>query len=238
MYVISKSGREVWESQDASVPEQYRLLLWLVDVQGEKRALRTLLAQHPERLVRDWLAELRELGFLESRPDSRDDTTIPLSLNAPKLAAGAQAATSLQRYGAYLALEPSRGNRPRGRTAETTVLIAEDDPDQLALADLRLSMAGYRVRTAASVSDLLRALFTGARPDLLLLDAVLPDGDGFEVLSKIRRHPAYAELPIVMLTAKADPADVGKGLAWGADGYVTKPYSKNVLAQVIARVLE
>jgi DNA-binding response OmpR family regulator len=75
-------------------------------------------------------------------------------------------------------------------------------------------------------------------PDLLLLDIELPDGDGFEVLSRLRKHPSLNALPIVLLTAKNDAADIGKGLVLGADGYVTKPYTKNILADVIRRVLK
>ena len=118
------------------------------------------------------------------------------------------------------------------------ILIVEDDADQLALADLRVSMAGYRVRVASSVNAFLQTMLDDGAPDLLLLDVMLPDGDGFEILAKMRRHQALASLPIVMLTAKSDPADIGKGLALGADGYVTKPYTKKILADVIRRVLK
>jgi len=118
------------------------------------------------------------------------------------------------------------------------ILIVEDDPDQLALADLRVSMAGYKVRVASSVNGFLQALVDEGAPDLLLLDVMLPDGDGFDILGKMRRHQALGSLPIVMLTARNDAADIGRGLALGADGYVTKPYTKNLLADVIGRVLK
>jgi DNA-binding response OmpR family regulator len=117
------------------------------------------------------------------------------------------------------------------------VLIVEDDPDQLALAKLRVTMAGYAVRTADSAASLRETLRQDPAPDLLLLDIILPDGDGFDILANIRMHPELALLPIVMLTVKGDPADIRKGLALGADGYVTKPYSKIVLADTIRRVL-
>jgi two-component system phosphate regulon response regulator PhoB len=121
--------------------------------------------------------------------------------------------------------------------AETVVLIVEDDPDQAALAELRVAAAGYRVALAASVEEMTKALKQGV-PDLLLLDVMLPDGDGFDVLGKLRRHPLYALLPIVMLTVKAATNDIQHGLALGADGYVTKPYRKEVLAETIGRVLK
>jgi DNA-binding response OmpR family regulator len=82
-----------------------------------------------------------------------------------------------------------------------------------------------------------RSLIKDEAPDLLLLDVMLPDGNGFEVLGKIRRHPKFSSLPIIMLTAASEPSDIGKGLALGADGYVIKPYSKNIINAVILKVL-
>lgn len=237
MYVVTKAGRDAWESQDTSVPEQYRRLLWLIDVQGGARAVKGLCQDHPERLIRDWLGELNELGFIQPRQPGADDTTISLTLNEPALQAGANAVASLSGTGAYLAVNPSSQARTPKAPAQSTVLIVEDDPDQLALADLRVTMAGYRVRVAASIDELLKSLLNEASPDLLLLDGVLPDGNGFDVMAKIRRHPKFSSLPIVMLTAERDPVDIGRGLALGANGYVTKPYSKNLLSHVIHRVL-
>jgi two-component system OmpR family response regulator len=236
MYVVTKAGREVWESENPKVPQQYRLLLWLLDVQGEKRAVHELRQDHPERLLRDWLKELQELGFVESLPDNPNDTT-PLILKNPSSTAGGEAASALNRTGAYVSVDAARSGRRSKPPANLTVLIVEDDPDQLSLADLRLSTAGYGVRTASSVGELMHALRKDGAPDLLLMDVILPDGNGFDVLAKIRRHPKFAALPIIMLTGERDPADIGKGLAWGADGYVTKPYSRDLLADVISRVL-
>jgi DNA-binding response OmpR family regulator len=99
-------------------------------------------------------------------------------------------------------------------------------------------MAGYRVRVATSVNAFLQSMLDDGAPDLLLLDVTLPDGDGFEILAKMRRHPALKSLPIVMLTARTDAADIGKGLVLGADGYVTKPYTRNILADLVRRVLK
>jgi DNA-binding response OmpR family regulator len=88
------------------------------------------------------------------------------------------------------------------------------------------------------VKDFLQSLVDEGPPDLLLLDVMLPDGDGFEVLRNMRRHHTHGSLTIVMLTARAEPGDIGRGLALGADGYITKPYTKSILAKVINRVLK
>ena len=114
----------------------------------------------------------------------------------------------------------------------------EDDASQALLGELRLSLAGYRVRTVDGAKALSRTLRQDERPDLLLLDIMLPDGDGFDILGRLRGSPQFASLPVVLLTAKAELSDIHRGLALGADGYITKPYSKEQLAEVIGRVLK
>jgi DNA-binding response OmpR family regulator len=144
----------------------------------------------------------------------------------------------LRRTGAYLALDRLKYRHIATKPPqETDVFILEDDPDQLALADLRMTMAGYKVRAATSVNGFLHAMFDDGEPDLLLLDAQLPDGDGFDILTRLRRHKVLHALPIIMLTSRGDAEDIGRGLALGADGYVTKPYTKTILAEVVGRVM-
>ena len=148
------------------------------------------------------------------------------------------AQAALDRAGAYLFQDRLKNRPALARKADAiTVLVVEDDPDQAALANLRVSAAGYAVRAAANFKQLIEAV-RGALPDLLLLDVNLPDGDGFDILGRIRRHRKLALLPVVMLTARTDPEDVRRGLDFGADGYVTKPYSKKILTETIRSVLK
>ena len=244
-YRLTDAGRAAWEGEDTAVPGDYRRLLWLMDVHGS--VTDGLAGLYPSEMLEEWLSEMHEIGLIEVIPEGetheggfsvrKSDRT--LALDQAQLREARSASSSLARTGAYLAVDRLRSrptlNKPR---ADTVILIVEDDPDQLALADLRVSMAGYRVRVAASVNGFLQALVDEGAPDLLLLDVMLPDGDGFNVLAKMRRHQALGSLPIVMLTARNDPDDIGRGLVLGADGYVTKPYTKNLLADVIRRVLK
>ena len=248
VYRLTQAGREAWESQDVAVPADYRRMLWLMDFHGHAGVIRNLLRQYPKHVLDEWLAEMEELGLIEQTLDVQERESAFSSREADMTQAmdqsGVQqeadtAGASLARTGAYvaadrLALRPSPSKVP----ADSVVLIVEDDPDQLALADLRVSMAGYKVRVASSVNAFLQGVLDEGAPDLLLLDVALPDGDGFDVLAKMRRHPVLGSLPIVLLTAKNDAADIGKGLLLGADGYITKPYTKNILADVIRRVLK
>lgn len=246
-YRLTDAGRAAWEGQDAAVPADYRRILWMMDVQGQGGIAEALSRLYPVEMLEEWLAEMEEIGLIESvaegeraggfAPRASDSTT---ALDQAQMREAAKlAGNSLARAGAYLALDrPRQRPPPMKAPADTVILIVEDDPDQLALADLRVSMAGYKVRVASSVNGFLQALVDEGAPDLLLLDVMLPDGDGFDVLSKMRRHQALGSLPIVMLTARTDPADIGRGLVLGADGYITKPYTKNILADVVGRVLK
>jgi CheY-like chemotaxis protein len=233
MYVVTKSGRAAWESGDSKVPEQYRLLLWRIDMQGDEQACNALREQHPKSLVADWVGELVELGYLERGKRSDADITVPMEASAIA-AAGAAAAQSLSSVGAFVAAGDTmpQGKKPN----EIVVLVVEDDPDQRALADLRVTMAGYKVKTAATVNEMLWSLLNEELPDAVLLDVNLTDGNGFDVLAKLRRHPRFARVAIVLLTAMRDPEAIGRGLALGAQGYVAKPYSKNVLARVLGTI--
>ena len=245
-YRLTEAGRAAWEGEDTAVPADYRRLLWMMDVHGS--IADGLASLYPPEMLEEWLAELQEIGLIEVVPEGEaegrefsarsSDRTLGLDQGQLKEAVRI-AGNSLAQTGAYLAVDRLRSRPTLSKPpAETVILIVEDDPDQLALADLRISMAGYRVRVASSVNGFLQALVDEGAPDLLLLDVMLPDGDGFEVLARMRRHQALGSLPIVMLTARNEPGDIGRGLVLGADGYVTKPYTKNLLADVIRRVLK
>jgi two-component system sensor histidine kinase ChiS len=155
------------------------------------------------------------------------------------LEAAQAASREVEEKGAFLAADRIRNRAPLAKkAAEIRVLIVEDDPDQAALADLRVSMAGYQVRLARNCAELVNEIRTREAPDIVLLDIMLPDGNGWDVLASIRRHPRLALLPVVMLSALNEPDEVRWGLALGADGYVTKPYSKKILADTIGAVLK
>ena len=250
VYRLTPSGHEAWESQDAAIPAEYRRILWIIEAEAHTDVVRGLLREYPDELLDEWLEELVELELLHvSQTVVECDLDLTETNPRLKLLPDAEKArlqgearavgAELMRRGVYLA-----GARLRNRAAspkaaaQTVVLIVEDDPDQLALADLRMSMAGYTVRVAESVSALLRSILDHGMPDVLVLDVMLGDGDGFDVLEKIRRNAMYALLPVVLLTVKSDTEDIARGLFLGADAYITKPYSKNLLSETIRRVLK
>lgn len=253
IYRRTEAAGDVLKTDDAAVPSDYKRLLKLIGEDTHIDVVRGCLRQYPDRLIEEWLEELVELGYLDhaapADPLDLDFTAYfakapaaaeVLAEDAGKLERDAKAAGSaLSRSGAFFHQERLKNRAPSDKKPEdTVVMIVEDDPDQMALADLRVSMAGYRVRIARSAVQLLDELKKDPQLDILLLDVNLPDGNGFDMLAKFRRHPNFALLPIVMLTSHDQVADIKKGLTLGADGYVTKPYSKSILIDAVSKVLK
>jgi two-component system alkaline phosphatase synthesis response regulator PhoP len=119
-------------------------------------------------------------------------------------------------------------------TAARKILIIEDERDILDLVRHYLEKEGFRTRTAADGAAGLTAV-RQERPDLIVLDLMLPGMDGLELCKKLRADPAAALTPVIMLTAKADETDRIVGLELGADDYLTKPFSpKELVARVKA----
>lgn len=117
-----------------------------------------------------------------------------------------------------------------------TILVVDDEEDILELLDYNLAKEGFRVVRAASGEKAL-GLAKTERPDLVVLDLMLPGLDGLEVCKHLRADRSTADIPIVMLTAKGEEADIVLGLELGADDYVTKPFSPRVLTARVRSVL-
>jgi len=109
-----------------------------------------------------------------------------------------------------------------------TILIIEDDKDILELVKYNLNKEGYNVLTALSGEEGLELLKT-KRPDLIILDIMLPGIDGFGVCRLLKGEPKTAHIPIIMLTARGEESDIVTGLELGANDYITKPFSPKVL---------
>jgi two-component system, OmpR family, response regulator len=118
--------------------------------------------------------------------------------------------------------------------AAVRLLVVEDEDTIRLLLSGSLRFAGFEVATAASGAEALRAV-TESRPDLVLLDVMMPDGDGFEVMRRIRS--AGPDVPVIFLTARDDVGDRVAGLALGGDDYVTKPFSLDEVLERIRAVL-
>src|SRR5437867_2773809 len=131
-----------------------------------------------------------------------------------------------------------RGRRVPESTSRTPVqprlgrvLLVEDEPDVAELIDYNLAREGYEVLQVANGADALRQA-REARPDLVLLDLMIPQLNGWEVCRRLKQDPATRAIPVIMVTARAEEGDKVLGFEMGADDYVTKPFA---IRELIAR---
>jgi DNA-binding response OmpR family regulator len=112
------------------------------------------------------------------------------------------------------------------------ILIADDEPNIVVSLEFLMKQKGYEVKVVTNGEDALQAVGEFG-PELILLDVMMPRMSGYDVCQKVRENPAWAGIRIIMLSAKGRDVEVNKGMAVGADAYVTKPFStKDLIAQV------
>ncbi|MGY2462161.1 response regulator transcription factor [Vreelandella sulfidaeris] len=116
------------------------------------------------------------------------------------------------------------------------VLVVDDEPNIVLSLEFLMEQAGFEVVTAEDGEQAL-ARVKDAQPDLLLLDISLPGISGFDVLERLRSEEATAQLPIIMLTAHGRDVEREKGMALGADDYITKPFSTQSLVEKVKTLL-
>ena len=114
------------------------------------------------------------------------------------------------------------------------ILVVDDEPNIVLSLEFLMKQAGFQVRTASDGEAGLAAI-TAEQPDLVLLDVMMPRKNGYEVCQAIRANPDWKNVRIIMLTAKGREVEREKGLALGADDYITKPFSTQ---EVVERVRE
>ena len=126
--------------------------------------------------------------------------------------------------------QPDSASRPRGR-----ILIADQEQGTTIPLTYLMEQSGYEVRTANSGEATLR-IAADYRPDLILLEAMISNPDGFEICQTIRDDPDLAATCVLFVSAMARDIDVAKGLASGADGYITKPFSNSEIMDHVRKL--
>ncbi len=116
------------------------------------------------------------------------------------------------------------------------ILIVEDEESLLKLETILLTVKGYEVTGALTGTEAIKKI-SDERFDLILLDIMLPDIDGFEVCRRVKKDPRTAGVPVVMLTAKKSPDDQERGAACGASAYLMKPFKSAMIIDVIEKLL-
>lgn len=121
--------------------------------------------------------------------------------------------------------------------AQKTVMIVEDEPDAAEMFAEMMRVSGFRVLKLFSSGPAMPAIVS-EKPDLIILDVMMPDVSGLEVLRFVRREPQLAEIPVIVVSAKSMPSDIKTGLDAGASLYLTKPVGFLDLKQAVDKVLQ
>jgi two-component system, OmpR family, response regulator len=147
-------------------------------------------------------------------------------------------APELERKGYYVSIARQAVKaRVPAAGGKLLALVVEDDPDMAALIERLLGRDTFTVTVCTKREEVLARLRQMPTPDVVMLDLQLPDLNGFDLLQKLKAHPQLKMMPIVVVTADAKPESVIRGLALGADGYITKPFDHNTLVRGVKAVL-
>jgi DNA-binding response OmpR family regulator len=122
------------------------------------------------------------------------------------------------------------------RNGQPLILIADDDPDILALVSFRLERAGYQVVQARNGEEAVKVALA-RRPDLAVIDVMMPRIDGYEATRQLRQQEETSRMPIILLTARVQEEDIARGFDAGADDYVRKPFSPQELGSRVQAAL-
>jgi two-component system OmpR family response regulator len=201
--------------------------------------------------LQETIAELLRRGYIELKLPGKDvnvdfsgffrlGTLAPVSkVVLEKAGAEADKAAESLRHKGYYVNIARRAEQKKSPVsgARYSVLVIEDNVELQKVLKFMLQFEEFNPRAASSRSEIVAALRTLPSPDVILLDVNLPDINGFDVLTRIRQHPILKSIPVIMLTAQSTREDVLRGLAAGADGYITKPFEHDILMTSIRSVL-
>ena len=249
VYILTFKGNNELQASETSLGTLALKLLVLIDGKLNVAGIRTRakLAEGDERfliamneLVRDGYADLAT-NQLTLSPDfieffSESPKKLSESALTQAESEAASGVSTLQRHGYYVRIAMKAAAQIESSGGES-VLIVEDDEALAKFLRKYLELEGFSATIAGNRNEIVAGLRRQPPPDLVLLDVVLPDADGFNILMKMREHPTLKTVPVMMLTAKATREAVLKGLAGGANGYITKPFQPDALIAAVKTVL-
>jgi two-component system, OmpR family, response regulator len=250
IYTVTEKGRQELSRGSTTLTANELEILVLMDAKTTAKEILERLPHIEEwdivtlipKLIREGYAALASIAEQDNLDFSYffdAEKTVPNAevLAQAQLEADA-GAPALQRDGYYVSIARRKSDAPHpAPNKRISVLAIEDDPHISALLVQVLKLEGYEARTAMNRAEVLEALRHLPSPDLVLLDIHLPDANGFEILERMKQHPVLTDIPVIMLTGDATRESVSRGLADGADGYITKPFDVAILRKGIKTVL-
>lgn len=248
VYILTEKGTRQLKGGETALDRRELELLVLVDgrrsVAGIAASATSSDAQRVERILED----LRIRGFIRAARASDSSgfeyflpstprSTEPSSDAAARVTEeAATAAAALKANGYYVSIARNR-SKEKPSSPALTILIVEDEPLVAKYLKALVEMEGHTARMAAKREEVEAALRADPVPDLAILDVMLPDANGFEILESMKEHPSLSGVPVMMVTTQATRESVMKGLALGADGYFTKPFEVDTLMRGMKAVL-
>jgi two-component system OmpR family response regulator len=242
IYAVTSKGQQELRSAATTIsPAEVELLVRLDGILSIAQ-IRQSVGDVAGASLENTMNLLHAKGLVEPVPPDPFAGSLQLQLSASALTeAGAEAdfcAATLKKSNYYVRIARTRGTpRVRAPGERLSAIIVDDEEHLAKFLHHYLTFEGFDVRIAGSRAEVVAEFRKPPIPDLVLLDVMLPDADGFDILLRIRSHPQLKDVPVIMLTAKATREAVLKGLASGADGYVTKPVETESLLQAVRTVL-
>jgi CheY-like chemotaxis protein len=254
VFAVTPAGEEEIHRGSTQLPAEALELLVMLDGKKSVGDLEGSMPHLPPEKLRDVLRALLAAKLVRA-PTLDELSDIGVDFDAFFKAAAAQEPSSpgtqasadreaasgtpqLERNGYYVSIaRQALKKREPAAGAKLIALIVEDDPDVATLVKRLLDGAGYAATVAGAKAEVLGRLRQQPMPDVIVLDVMLPDLNGFDLLAKLKTHPQLRVIPVVMLTADAKRESVMRGLATGADGYITKPFDHAALVRGVKAVL-
>ncbi|MGE5638846.1 MAG: response regulator transcription factor [Clostridia bacterium] len=253
VFMLTESGTAQLQRGGTSLPAEALEILVMLDGKRTIGDVEQKLPHLQPKALRDLVRSLlsaqlvRAATMVEAGDIGVDFDAFFAAASADMTSPGTQAsavreaqsgAPKLEKEGYYVSIaRQALKARAPAAGARHRVLHVEDDPDMSTLVKRLLDKAGFEVTVSASRDSVVAKLRTPPLPELIVLDVTLPDLNGFELLQRLKAHPALKAIPIVMLTAEAAPESIVRGLASGADGYITKPFDHERFVRGVKAVL-
>jgi len=259
VYELSDAGRQQLKGGTTALFSDALRFLILADGKLSLGQIAKQLADVPEAILGRTVVDLQQKGFIQPVVSAAPEASVDLSSldfssyvppdpaaakaqGEKDLAARQQEAQSTmalmkeQGYAVRIARQARSAAKPSSGGAYS-VLVVEDEPALSSTVRKFLELERFAPRVAANRDQMVAELRKPPLPDLILLDGMLPGTSGFEILQRLRSHPALKAIPVIMVTAMSAREDVMRALAADANGYITKPFKLDVLKKSIKAVL-
>jgi two-component system OmpR family response regulator len=253
VFVLTEAGKAQIHGGSTRLPAEALQVLVIVDGKKNVGELEQAMPNLEQSKLRELLRSLIASNFTRTRTlaetggvDVDFDAFFKAAAGEPTSPAAeksadreaAYGAPSLERDGYYVSIarHAIKARVPAAGT-KLQALVVEDDPDMCALIKRLLERDDFSVTVCSKRDEVLIRLRQAPPPDVAMIDVQLPDLNGFELLQKLKAHQQLKLMPVIIVTADATPESVVRGLALGADGYVTKPFDHETLVRGVKAVL-